>query len=295
MLSFVAQNAERYKWDCYIYFKMHGILLDKWVNKMTYWGNRADELSLYALSDMLNMHTFVVTGSKPWTTIHPSVIGTELVMLDLCPVKLIHLGQYLFGKLVPKQPETNSSMPVYADAIPGTSVQELKQPIPLSTSVDNDITASEPNLPKPTPYDELETAHTLEDMTVQSGNLIEQQDSLPTNLPVSHPEDIEEPPISDYEPLTDAMDKLVNHPDVSFSDEKFWWIGTNFADHIITSEHEKNESDLLQTKIKKCTVVLMKLDPAETLPVKLPSLQTEQDLLDVCAYFTRSKRLPKKL
>ena len=76
ILTFIAQNAERYKSDCYVYFKMHGVLLDKWVNKMTYWGSRADELSLYALSDMLNMHTFVVTGSKPWTTIHPSVIGT---------------------------------------------------------------------------------------------------------------------------------------------------------------------------------------------------------------------------
>ena len=92
MLTFVAQNSERYKWDCYVYFNMHGILLDKWVNKMTYWGSRADEVSLYTLSDMLNCHTFLITGSKPWTTIHPSVVGMELELLDLCPVKLLHLG-----------------------------------------------------------------------------------------------------------------------------------------------------------------------------------------------------------
>ena len=206
---------------------------------MTYWGNRADELSLYALSDMLNVHTFVVTGSKHWTTIHLSVIGTELEMLDLCPVKLIHLGQYLFGKLVPKQSETNSSMLVYTDAIPGTSTQEPKQSIPLSTPVDNDIPAHEPKLPLPTLYEELETAHTLADMTVQSDNLIVIQDPLPTNLPVSHPGEIDEPPIWNYEPLTDAMDKFVNHPDVSFGDEKFWWKGTDFADHITTSEMRK--------------------------------------------------------
>ena len=112
MLTFVAENSERYKWDCYVYFKMHGILLDKWINKMTYWGSRADELSLYALSDMLNCHTFVVTGSKPWTTIHPSVIGTELELLDLCPVKLLHLGQYTFGLLVKKhEPLVTHSKP----------------------------------------------------------------------------------------------------------------------------------------------------------------------------------------
>ena len=216
-------------------------------------------------------------------------------MLDLCPVKLIHLGQYLFRKLVPKQPETNSSMLVYADAIPGTSTQEPKQPIPLSTPIDNDIPASEPTLPIPTPYEELETAHTVADMTVQSDNLIEIQDPLPTNLPVSHPAEIDEPPIWDYEPLTDALDKFVNHPDVSFGDEKFWWKGADFADHITTSEIEKTEPDLLQTKIKECTVVLTKLDPAETFPVKLPSLQMEQDLLDIGAYFTHSKRIPKKL
>ena len=103
MLTFVAQNAEWYKWDCYVYFKMDRLLLDKWVNRMTYWGSWADELSLYALSDMLNVYTFVVTGSKLWTTIHLDMKGTELEMLDLCPMKLVHLGDYKFRKFIPKQ------------------------------------------------------------------------------------------------------------------------------------------------------------------------------------------------
>ena len=148
---FVAQNAERYMWDCYIYFKMHGVLLDKWVNKMTYWGSRADELSLYALSDMLNVHTFVVTGSKPWTTIHPSVTGTEMEILDLCPMKLIHLGQYMFGKLVPKQTQSVidsylTTLPLTSpSAMPGTSSQVLmKEP---SDGINK--TASEPTLTLP--------------------------------------------------------------------------------------------------------------------------------------------------
>ena len=102
MLTFVAQNAECYKWDGYIYFKMHGLHLDSWVNKMAYWGSRANEMSLYALSDMLSRHTFVVTGSKPWRTIHLDVIGTELELLDLCPVKLFHLTDYRLARLWPQ-------------------------------------------------------------------------------------------------------------------------------------------------------------------------------------------------
>ena len=86
----------------------------------------------------------------------------------------------------------------------------------------------------------------------------------------------------EYEPFSDAMDKLVNHPDVSFSGKEFWSKETDFADHItscVNVETEaKTESPLLKTK--ECSVVLMKLDPTETFPVKLPILQTEQDLLD---------------
>ena len=82
---------------------------------------------------MLNCHTFVVTGSKPWTTIHPLVIGTELEMLDLCPVKLIHLGQYMFSKLIPKQrqlltdPNILTMPPTKSSAIPASLIQFLRE------------------------------------------------------------------------------------------------------------------------------------------------------------------------
>ena len=73
MLNFVASNNERYKWDCHVFFMMHNVYLDTWLKKMAYWGTKADELSIYALSDMLKVHTFIVTKHRPWTSIDPVV------------------------------------------------------------------------------------------------------------------------------------------------------------------------------------------------------------------------------
>ena len=58
MLNFVEANNQQYKWDCHVFFTMHIIYLDTWLKKMAYWGTKADELAIYALSDMLNVHSF---------------------------------------------------------------------------------------------------------------------------------------------------------------------------------------------------------------------------------------------
>ena len=92
---------------------------------MAYWGTKADELAIYALSDMLNVHSFIVTKHPPWTTIDPSVQGTELEILHLCPVKLAFLGDNRFSrlwhKLVPIQHVSTLQtglLPVFPDAQP---------------------------------------------------------------------------------------------------------------------------------------------------------------------------------
>ena len=99
MLNFVASNNQRYKWDCHVFFSMHAIYLDTWLKKMSYWGTKADELAVYALSDMLSIHSFVVTKHHPWTTVDASVKGTSLEILHLCPVKLVFLGDNQYGRL----------------------------------------------------------------------------------------------------------------------------------------------------------------------------------------------------
>ena len=173
---------------------------------MAYWGTKADELAIYALSDMLNVHSFVVTKHCPWTTIDSSVQGTTLEIFHLCPVKLVFLGDNRYGrlwhKIMPTQPVSTHQtglLPVFPDA----------QPI-----------VQEPVHPSLT---ELETAETL--LTMQDA-----QPSVNTPLELLEPTVsmvnqtseliLESPPITisnqDQVNLYDAMDKVTNHEDVSF-------------------------------------------------------------------------------
>ena len=90
------------------------------------------------------------------------------------------------------------------------------------------------------------------------------------------------------------MDKIVAHEDVSFADPNHWLKYRNCM-HIITGRI----SDLVETvnldnlfvldviKRKPCRVELVRI--AHTPRVKLPTLQTNQDLLAFGEYFTRSK------
>ena len=129
MLRFVADNTLRYKWDCHVLFTMHGVHIDTWLKQMSYWGTRADELAIYALSDMINVHSFKVTKNRPWTTVDASVNSTVMEILRLCPVKLVYLGDNNFGRLWPKliplkDVSTNqtNTVPVFPDSQPLVTV-----------------------------------------------------------------------------------------------------------------------------------------------------------------------------
>ena len=144
MLNFVASNNERYKWDCHVFFMMHDVYLDTWLKKMTYWGTKADELSIYALSDMLKVHMFIVTKHRPWTTIDPVVQGTPMEILYYCPVKLAYLGDNRFGRLWPKIVLTPTVSTLQTNVVP---VFPDSKPLV--------------HVPAPPTLAELETANTL--------------------------------------------------------------------------------------------------------------------------------------
>ena len=98
MINFVSENKERYSIDGHTVLKMHGLNLDSWACKMTYTENGADELALYALSDLTKKHTVVITNTKPWTTVHPAVTVEDIYeLMDMCEVKLLFLGNCKFG------------------------------------------------------------------------------------------------------------------------------------------------------------------------------------------------------
>ena len=100
MVNFVKDNRERYLIDGHVVLKMHETNLNAWENKMTYWENSADELVLYALSDLTKQHTIVITSTKPWSTVHPDVTLKDIYeLLNVCGVKLLFLGDNKFGRL----------------------------------------------------------------------------------------------------------------------------------------------------------------------------------------------------
>ena len=99
MLIFVSENNTRYSNYCFPLLKMMGLDLVSWTSSMSYFGNSADTLCLYALSDMLGVHTCVITGNRPWTTVDPNFGGNLEDVLNLCHVNLLYLGEKKFARL----------------------------------------------------------------------------------------------------------------------------------------------------------------------------------------------------
>ena len=97
---------------------------------MTYWENSADELALYALSDLMKQHTIVITSTKPWSTVHPDVVLKDIHrLLDVCSVKLLYLGNNKFGRLHRRPQNYDTSVMVNLPVFPGTEtpcVQEME-------------------------------------------------------------------------------------------------------------------------------------------------------------------------
>ena len=268
-----------------------------WLKKMVYWGTKADELSIYALTDMLKIHTFLVTKHRPWTTIDPSVQGTQLEILHFCPVKLAFLGDNRFGRLWRKVIPTphvstlqTGSLPVFPDAEPLVHV------------------------PAPPTLAELETVETL--LTMQhTTNTAPPQADIPTNNDLELQEAVvttanqiselilENSPVSTdnqtVENLIDTMDKIVNHEDVSFSKPTNWLkfrdcmdVITGRVSNLVDVVNLVNIASLDVIKITPCRVELVRINPTPT--VKLLTLQTNQDLVALGEYFTRSKNKPRR-
>ena len=99
MLKFVADNQKRYDWNAHLYLRMNQLTLDNWVRKMTHWDNCADPLAIYALSDMLGIHTTIITKTKPWTTVSGEFQGTLHDLLKISKVTLVYLGENHFARL----------------------------------------------------------------------------------------------------------------------------------------------------------------------------------------------------
>ena len=99
--------------------------------------------------------------------------------------------------------------------------------------------------------------------------------------------------------LSDAMDKVVNHEDVSFAEPTNWLkfrdcmdLITGRVSELAETVNLANLSVMDQIEIAPCRVELVQIKFTPT--VKLPTLQTNQDLIALGEHFTRSKVKPKK-
>ena len=200
MIKYVTENSCRYDWDGQLFLRLNNLSLETWIDKMSYWANNTDALSLYALSDMCGIHTCVITKTKPWTTVDSNFEGTVNDVLDICQVKLAYLGENKFRRLWKK---------VVKDAPSHLGVNYNYKPMI--------------SLPPVPIMDELEVAHTLANM---------QETDLPDPFQFVAPPEFHGPAI---DVNSDAMDKITGHFYVSCASKlKF----PDAMDQVIMADNE---------------------------------------------------------
>ena len=281
MLQFVMSNRQKYDWNAHLYLSMNRMTLGLWLERMSFFDVGADALAIYALSDMLGLHTTILTMSKPWTTVDGGYGGTVEDILDVSSVNLVYLGQHKYAWLWKKAvPDGRSYIGPNFNYPPMLELPE-DMAIPLST-------------------EEINTAQALLDLG-------ESED-----LPSASSRNIEMPS-SDPVALYDAMDKITNSIDTStFRAPKV----KDAMDMIIESDinelcvetDQKIEPDsvlcvemttpspvkspvVLQVETKKCVVKLTRLETilADDLVIVPPSSASD---LPAGVHFTRSKSAP---
>ena len=227
-----------------------------------------------------------------------SVQGTPLEILHLCPVKLVFLGDNrysrLWHKLQPAQhvstlqtdllPVFPDTQPVSTDPTPPT-LAELEMAKTLLTMHD----APHVDIPQ-SDYTMNNTTLELQEPMV---TMVNQATELIINRPHGSTEN------QDRGNLFDAMDKVVDHEDVSFTEPAFWLkfhdcmdLITGWVSELVEMVNLANLFAMDQIKTTPCRVELMRIKFTQT--VKLPTLQTNQDLISLGEYFTRSKSKPKQ-
>ena len=211
MINFISDHKERYALDGHIVFKMHETNLTQWACKMTYFENGADELALYALSDLTKKHTVVITSNKPWTTVHPDVGIRDIYhLLDICDVRLLYLGDCKFGKLCTRPRNCNNpilyNQPVSPSCEP-PGLRELETAESLLMMQRQTVRNGDSPV-TPEDHDTLEYSPPTDAMqleTAESLLMMQRQTARDGDSPVT-PEDYD----TQDSPPTDAMQSIVN-------------------------------------------------------------------------------------
>ena len=272
MLVFVSENNTRYSNYCFPLLKMMGLDLVSWMSSMSYFGNSADTLCLYALSDMLGVHTCVITGNRPWTTVNPNFGGNLEDVLNLCHVNLLYLGEKKFARLWKKtSPDQPSHVGMNFNYPPWLMQPSARNELELETAetlINLGSSLQHPPIldcPPTTTYDDamdkiVEKLDTNQNCAL---NRIDAMDQIVSVVPEKNL-DVETPPvdISVLDDIPDAQPRL----------------DVEVLDQIVTPP---------TVKIKSCVIKLKRLET-----ILQEEERTEVPTLKEGEHFTRSKSKP---
>ena len=131
VINMVLNIKSQFAAACCIPLLLKGITIDQWISNMSSHNSPGDEMSLFALSKIYMRHASVVTKTGIWSTM--DLIDTsEGDILDKSDVKLLHMGQGLFGVLRKKTVLPNPSN--ILQNIPYMGRRGQRKPIDLSNS-----------------------------------------------------------------------------------------------------------------------------------------------------------------
>ena len=241
MLQFVAENQKRYDWTAHLYLSMNQFDLNTWTQKMTFWGNGADALAIYAMSDMLGVHTTVVTRTKPWTTIEGGIVSDVFELLELSAVKLVYLGNDWYATLRKK---TDQCGPCYIG--PNYNYWSMLAP-PIEPS-----------------RADLDTAKTL--LELSEGGSKPKPKPKPRPKPKPKRSFVAIPATQSSPVLKDAMDKVIGYEEdpivykLNCMDAMMSIIEVEATEHEIMEPALDVETTTLCVKTKPCSVSLKKLE-----------------------------------
>ena len=85
-----------------VVLNMRGCDIDMWLEDMSDVTHFPDELMIYALSRTYNWHTLIVCKERNWSTIESNFPLEEEELLAATHVKLVYLGNSVFGELKSK-------------------------------------------------------------------------------------------------------------------------------------------------------------------------------------------------
>ena len=281
MLQFVMSKRQQYDWNAHLYLSMNKMTQGVWLERMSFFDVGADALAIYALSDMLGIHTTILTMSKPWTTIDSGYGGTVEDILDVSSVNLVYMGHHRYARLWKKAvPEGRSYIGPNFNYPPMLELPE-DTAIPLSP-------------------EEMNTAQALLDLR--------ESEDLPSASGMNM-----ELPSSDPVVLFDAMDKITNCTDTSTFGalnvkDAMDAINELDCNELCVETDQKTDPNsvlcvetttpspvklpvVLPVETKKCVVKLTRLETilADDLVIVPPSSASD---LPVGGHFTRSKSAP---